>query len=166
MGMLELLDIAIGLTLLFFGRSLFWLFVGLAGYLFGVELARIAVADQPQWIVLLIAVTVGLAGALLAMLAERVAFALGGFYAGAYLGVLVAQFLGSGAHDVLFFVAGGVLGAIFAALIMDWAIILLSTLVGAGAIVMALGLSPVSSGFVYAGLVIAGVWLQAKSAKS
>jgi Domain of unknown function (DUF4203) len=162
MELSEWSDFVIGVILLIFGRSLFWLFIGLAGYLFGVEFARIAFVEQPQWMVLLTAVATGLVGALLAIVAERLAFALGGFYGGAYLGVLISHWLGSNAHDVIFVIGGGALGAILAVLIMDWTIIFLSSLVGAGAITMALKLPPAWSGLLYAGLVIVGALIQSR----
>ena len=59
---------------------------------------------------LLIGLGTGLLGALLAVLAERVAFALAGFYAGAYLALLVAQALGDRGTGLLWLVAGGGLG--------------------------------------------------------
>ena len=41
---------------------------------------------------------------------------------------------------MIWFVVGGVIGAVFAALLMDWAIIILSSLVGAVAIIDGLGM--------------------------
>jgi hypothetical protein len=44
--------------------------------------------DQAQWICFLVAVGAGFLGTLLAVLAQRVAFALAGFYGGAYLALI------------------------------------------------------------------------------
>jgi Domain of unknown function (DUF4203) len=166
MDVLDLWHLTIGVVLLIFGRYLFWLFIGLAGYLFGVEFAQIAFAEQPQWVMISIAVGTGLLGALVAIVAERLAFGLGGFYGGAYLGVFLAHWLDLSAQNLPFFIAGGLLGAILAVFIMDWAIIFLSSLVGAGAIIRALDLPPVASALIYAGLVVVGVLIQGRIMRS
>jgi hypothetical protein len=151
-----------GLVLLIFGRKLFWIFVAIAGFLVGMEFAGMMLPHQPLWIRLLIALGAGFLGAILAVLVQRVAFALAGFYGGAYIALLLAQPLGlAGSGMVLFFV-GGVAGAVFAVLIMDWAIILLSCLVGAGAIVEALGLGQSISIIVFLALVLIGAFAQSK----
>ena len=59
---------------------------------------------------LLAALAAGLAGALLAMLAQRVAFALGGFYAGGYLALLVAQPIQPDGNQIVWLVVFGNVG--------------------------------------------------------
>ena len=154
--------IILGLILLLFGRRLFWLFVAIAGFLVGMRIAGVMLADQPQWLRVCVAIGAGLLGALLVVLAQRVAFALAGFYGGSYLALSGAQSFGAGGHSILVFVIGGVVGAVFAILIMDWAIIVLSCLVGAGAIVEALGLRQIISVIVFLVLVITGALVQSR----
>jgi hypothetical protein len=96
------------------------------------------------------------------MLFQRVAFALGGFYAGAYLALVAAERFLPGAAGLGALVIGGVLGAVAAAVLMDWAIIVLSCLVGATLVAPALGLQPLASALVYAGLVAVGIGVQAQ----
>jgi hypothetical protein len=158
----EAVSVIAGVVLLLAGRKLFWLFVGLVGFFVGFEVARTFMADQPQWLVWLVAAAAGLIGAIVAMLFERVAFALAGFYAGAYLALLVAERFMPGAFSTGAFVVGGVLGAIAAALIMDWAIIVLSSMVGAALVVSSLGLGDLGSLLAYAGLAAIGIVVQAK----
>lgn len=153
-------SIIVGLILLVFGRKLFWLFIAIAGFLVGMALSSVVLADQPEWVLLLVALGAGLLGALLAVFAERVAFALAGFYAGSYLALIAAQSFGGDGNSILWFVFGGVIGGVFASLIMDWAIIVLSCLVGAGAIVQTLHLGQAEGFFVFVVLVIAGTFLQ------
>jgi hypothetical protein len=155
-------NVIAGIVLLLAGRKLFWLFVGLVGFFVGFEVARMLLADQPQWLVWLAAVAAGLIGAIVAMLFERVAFALAGFYAGAYLGLLAAERFVPGAFGTGAFIVGGALGAIAAALVMDWAIIVLSSLVGAALVVSPLGLGDLGSLLAYAGLAALGIVVQAK----
>jgi hypothetical protein len=55
-----------------------------------------------------------------------------------------------------------VIGAVIATLIMDWAIIVISSLVGAGAIVGALALGQSIRIIVFLALVAAGILVQAR----
>ena len=153
-------NIILGLVLLVFGRKLFWLFVAIAGFLVGMAVTSMVLADQPEWVLLCVALGAGLLGALLAVFAERVAVALAGFYAGSYLSLIASQSFGGDGNSILWFVLGGVIGGLFAALIMDWAIIVLSCLVGAGAIVQTLQLGQTGDFFVFVVLVITGTFLQ------
>ena len=131
----NILPIIAGIILLLFGRKLFWLFVGLAGFLFGLEIAPQLFHLDSTVITYLVALLVGIVSAILAIFLQRLAFALGGFFAGGYVGNMLAEQLQAGDSSTIWFVVAGVIGAVFAALLMDWAIIILSSLVGAGAIV-------------------------------
>src|SRR5262245_46863293 len=103
----------------------------------------------------------GLIGALLAMLFQRVGFALGGFYAGGYAALILAERFAPGAVGGATFIIGGVVGALFAAWLMDWAIIVLSCLVGAVLVVTGLGLRGATGFVVYVVLAALGIALQA-----
>jgi hypothetical protein len=155
-------DIVAGAVLLLLGRKLFWLFVAIVGFYLGFEVARAFAAGQPAWFLWTIAIGAGVIGAVLAMLVQRVGFAVGGFYAGGYVALLAAERFAPGTIGMTAFVVGGVIGAVLAALLMDGAIIVLSCLVGAALIVPALGLQPLASALVYAGLVAVGIVVQAQ----
>jgi len=155
-------NIVAGAVLLLLGRRLFWLFVAIAGFYLGFEVARTLAAGQPAWLLWTIAIGAGLIGAVVAMLLQRVGFALGGFYAGGYIALLAVERFAPGTIGVAAFVIGGVIGAVLAAFLMDWAIIVLSCLVGAALVVPALGLQPLMSALVYAGLVAVGIVVQAQ----
>ncbi len=159
---MELPTILFGVVFLVFGRKLFWLFVAIVGFLVGMEFTGVILADRPQWVLLLVAFGAGLLGAVLAVFAERVAFALAGFFAGSYLTLMVAESFGAGGNGMLVSAVGGVIGSVFAILITDWAIIVLSCLVGAGAIVHALDLGQTVGPLVFIALVVAGAFLQAR----
>jgi hypothetical protein len=159
---MQVFTIVLGIILLLLGRRLFWLFVALVGFLLGMELTWVILGEQPKWVMLFIGLGTGLVGALLAVLVERVAFALAGFYAGAYLALIGAQAFGVGGNTILLFAVGGLIGAVFAALIMDWVIIVLSCLVGAGAVVVSLGLGQRVSLLIFLVLAVAGAVFQAK----
>ena len=159
--MSPIVAIAAGAVLLVAGRRLFWLFVAITGFFVGVEVARNLLAGEPQWAVWAFAAGAGIVGAVLAMVFERVAFALAGFYAGGYLAIVAAQALHVDTAELAVFVMAGLLGAVLATLVMDWAIIVLSGLVGAGLIVGSLGLDSLRGAILAGVLVAGGVLVQA-----
>jgi hypothetical protein len=160
---MQLLIVLLGLIVLVYGRRLFWLFVVIAGFLAGMEFTRAIFDNQPYWVMLLGGVAAGLIGSLLAVFVERIAFALAGFYSGAYLGLIIYHFMGFMGKDLFFIVMGGLIGAVFSGLLMNWAIILLSSLVGAAAISNQLELDQTFRAIVFVALVIIGTYTQARS---
>jgi hypothetical protein len=160
--MFPIVDFAAGALLLFLGRKLYWLFVAIAGFYFGIELGKMLAADQPAWLVWAIAIGAGLVGAVLAMFMQRLGFALAGFYAGGYLALVAVQRFAPGSFEVAAFVIGGVIAAILAASLMDTAIVVVSSLVGAALIVSTLGLQPLWSALAYAALAVAGIVVQTR----
>lgn len=161
MVMPPVVAIAAGALLLVAGRKLFWLFIAVTGFFVGVEVARDLFTTQPEWVVWVFAAGAGLVGAVLAIVFERVAFALAGFYAGGYLAIMGVNALGLALPDLVVFMTGGIIAAIIATLVLDWAIIVLSSLVGAGMIVTSLGLEPLAGGILAGALAAAGILLQA-----
>lgn len=153
-----------GVILLLFGRKLFWLFLGIAGFLIGMKIAPMLFGDEPRWIQLSIAVGTGCLGAIVAILAQRLAFALGGFFAGMYLALGVGHFFALADANTMLLIAlcGGIIGAIIATLIMDTAITILVCLVGAGAIVGELQLSQAMHILIFLLLAGAGFVFQEK----
>ena len=161
---MEFYKIVVGVILLVFGRKLFWLFVGLAGFLFGLEITRMLFVGQPSWLQLTIAIGLGCFGALLAVLAQRLAFTAGGFFAGVFLAVKVSQYFAVSEHGfILWLIFGaGVCGALIATLIMDEAITILTCLLGAGAIVGELPGAPILNFLEFLILTGVGLLLQEK----
>lgn len=130
--------IIIGLMLLLFGRRLFWLFVAFSGFMVGFQFSEMMIPYSSQWIQVTVALGVGIVGALVAILIQRMAFVLAGFFAGLYMVMLATH---SFAHSDIFafwFILGGVFGAVAGYVFIDWAIIALSAMIGAGLIVNAL----------------------------
>jgi hypothetical protein len=153
-------SIAAGATLLLAGRRLFWLFVAITGFFVGAEVAGDLFASRPQWIVWVLAAGAGIIGAVLAMLLQRVAFAVAGFYAGGYVAIALVQSFGWGMPDVAVSLVGGIIGAVLAALVMDGAIIVLSSLVGSGLIVAALSLQSLQGALLGAAFAAVGIFVQ------
>lgn len=159
---MRLFIIISGTIFLLFGRKLFWFFVAILGFIAGSTIGESIFSGQPKWIILLISLGAGVIGVLIAMLAQRVAFALAGFYAGSYLTFILAQLYGAYSPSTVLCIAGGIIGALLAVLFMDWAIIILSCLAGAGAIVGTLGIDRMPGFILFVALVTAGVTTQAR----
>lgn len=123
----------VGLGLLLAGRRLFWLFVGGAGFLAGFVLAQEYLPDQSENVRLVLGLGIGLAGAALAYVAQKIALSVGGFLAGGFLGVtLVRDVLAlAGPVPAAVFLVGGVVGLVLVHVIFDWALTLLSAVAGA-----------------------------------
>ena len=159
---MSVVNLLLGIVLLFFGRTLYWAFVAVAGFLVGVELAAVFLADQPEWVRLMAALLGGVLGAILGMFAQRVAFSIGGLLAGGYLALALARTAGAGGEPLVWFAGGGILGAIVAALVMDWAIIALSSLAGAAAIVDQFDLDASLATLLFVALTAIGIVVQGR----
>ena len=158
--------IILGVLLILTGRRLFWLFIATAGFFVGALFAGMFFAGHQQWVILLVAMATGLIGALLAVFAQRVAFALAGFFAGAYITYLLTHLYGLYEMNVFLSLAGGVTGAVLAVIFIDWAVIALSSLVGAGIIIDALNPGQTTGLIIFTLLVSAGVFFQSRLKKS
>ena len=159
---IQVLTIIIGIAVLLLGRRLFWLFVGAVGFLVGVELAGRFISAQPQWVIILIALVIGLIGAALAVVVQQIAIAVAGFLVGAAVSASIIAFLGLqlGRAEWIPLVVGGIIGAFFVIAIFDWALIFLSSLTGAVLIVQALEARPAVAPWVFLGLLIVGIVVQ------
>ena len=157
---MDFLRILLGVILLVVGRRLFWLVVAAAGFLVGFEFSRIIWIEQPQWVVLLVALGTGILGALIAVIAQRIAFGFVGLFAGAYLGLIAAGYFGAMEHSTLWVIGAGFIGAVLAVLVTDWAIIVFTSLAGAGAVVTGLSLSTEISAFAFFILAGVGMYVQ------
>lgn len=159
----QLPDILVGVVLLLFGRNLFWLFVGGVGFLAGFHFASQAFQGQSQGLILLVAVIVGLLAAIASIFLQRLVVGIAGFFAGGYfLSAVAAAVLHDNQPNVTWiaFVVGGIVGAILTVLLLDPALILLSSLVGATAIVQNVPLQPAARGILFIVLVVVGIVVQ------
>jgi hypothetical protein len=130
---MDILRIVIGASMLFFGRRLFWLFVGAAGFIFGIHAARLLLHGGPEWAAIALALAAGLIGALLAIFLQRFAIAVAGFVLGGYVLPGILGQLGWGtehSHWIPVFI-GGITGLILVSVLFDWALIILSSVSGA-----------------------------------
>ncbi len=157
-----ILSILGGIALLLLGRKLYWLFVGVIGFFAGVRFGALLVAGQPEWVLLVVAVVVGLVAALLAVLLQRIVIAIAGGYAGGVLAMELAIAFGAVAESVQWvaFAVGAVIAAILISVVFDWALILISSLLGGMVIAQSLGLAPPLLTVVVLVLAVVGVLAQ------
>ncbi len=157
----------IGVVILFFGRKLFWLCVAAVGFAAGVEIAPHLVQEPSPLLALTVALVLGLIGALLALFLQKIAIAVLGFLAGGKLAgaIAAAFFVQYAEHSTIIFVIGGIIGAVLLLVLFDWALIVVSSLIGAHLIVYqsAIVLPQSGSIIVFIGLAVIGILVQAAS---
>ena len=161
---MTIIPILLGVALLFLGRKLFWLFVAVVGFVVGTSLASQFLQGQSETFILIIGLLGGVIGALLAIFMQRLAVAAAGFVAGGYLMVTVLGWLGMGSQGVTWlpFLIGGAIGALLVAVMFDWALIFLSSLVGAELVVNGLGARPSISLLLLVVLLVVGIVVQSR----
>lgn len=158
-----LIRLILGFAILGFGRKLYWLLVGVIGFAVGYLLAGQYFSAASDWLIILIGLLAGLIGAVLAVFLQSVAVAIAGFLGGGYVAIQLLGLLGLGSGDFswLPFIIGGVLGLILVSILFDWALILLSSLVGASLITQAIDPTLENSSFIFFLLLILGIVIQA-----
>lgn len=134
--MTQYISILLGIPLLIWGRKLFWLFVGTLGFITGFWLAQRLFSVNQEWLLLLIGAALGLFGLLFAIFLQKFALTVTGFLAGAYLSISAIEFLNInvGPWNLMLYLIGGMIGTLLVISVFDWALIILSSLVGAALI--------------------------------
>ena len=135
------------------------------GFAVGVEIAPLLVNEPSSLLALLIALVLGILGALLALFLQKVAIAVLGFFAGGKLATAIAAafFVHYAQYSTIIFVIGGIIGAILLLAVFGWALIVVSSFIGAYLIQSAIVLPPTGSTLVFIGLAIVGIFVQAAS---
>src|SRR5215475_2963101 len=127
-----LIGLLVGAAILLLGRKLFWLFVAAIGFALGAELAPRIIHQPAPMVTLVIAVGLGLLGAVFAVVVEKFAIGVSGFVAGGWAGIRIYEFFtGHIRSNEIVFIIGGVLGAILFLALFDWALIIFSSIIGA-----------------------------------
>jgi len=162
---LPIISAVVGVIVLLFGRKLFWLCVAAIGFAAGAELAPQFVHEPSPLLALTFAVVLGFVGALLALFLQKLAIALAGFLAGGKFAValIAAFFVHQSQTYWLTFLIGGVIGALLLLMLFDWALIVISSLLGAYLISGVVSLPAAGGVLLFAGLVLCGVLVQGAS---
>ena len=173
--------IAAGLFSLFLGRRLFWLFVGIGGFVLGLLLGQVIGQEWGAGGQLLAGLVLGAGCAVLSIYVQKPMAALAAFFGGGLVIVLLYSTLRYGVNSLplllsgqtgsevaLIFVVSGLLFAILIWLIFEKALIGLSALVGAALVMVGVlpflpsTLPPLAVPFSTLGLTALGIWVQAR----
>lgn len=166
--MLVILQALVGLVLLLFGRRLYWMFVAGIGFLTGLALAPRLLPPQPDVVIVLLAVALAVVGAFVAVVAQTVIVAAVGFLAGGGIGVLLVRALAIDGDVVALavYAIAGIAGAWLSLVLFGPALIVLSSLAGAGLVAGAaaslLDLPSLATFGLLVGLAVLGVLIQAR----
>ncbi len=152
-----------GVLLLFAGRRLFWVSVACVGFLVAYRYALVSGVSGPSWIAWVLPLGIGLIGALVALVYQKVAVVLIGFMIGGLIVTDMAHCLGvqGGNFTWFFLLAGALTGAVAMLIVFDWALIVFSSLSGAFVIVPSIGMSSSGSTILFFGLAALGMGVQA-----
>ncbi len=156
------LEAAIGVILLLVGRKAFWFFVAAVGFLAGVTYAPRLVPGRPALVVIAVALAAGAVGALVAIVLRVAAIFAAGFFLGGHAAVALTDSLGIEPRPAtgLLFVVGGAIVAVLLLAVFGWALIVISSLLGAWLVIDALRLPSGTESLVFAGLTIVGIVVQ------
>ena len=149
----------IGGILLFLGRELNFLFAAGMAALIGFRLIPLLPATWPAWSEIVFVITLAVVAAVVVLLNERAGYFISGFLAG---GFLLIEYFAPNQLTVpwLPFVIGGVIGALILGLLTEWALILVSSGIGAAYVLNLFRLNPTAEILIGAGLFIIGALTQ------
>jgi hypothetical protein len=159
--MLGFFDIILGGALLLVGRKLFWLFVGVIGFVIGIQVAT-RFFHGSELITIVAGVVLGIIFAILAIFLESIAIAVAGFLGGGYILLSISALFGldKGAVTWIAFIIGGIIGLALISFLFDWALISISSLAGASMIVSGFHFGLATGGLIFIILLIAGILIQ------
>jgi MFS family permease len=170
MNQMAIVNLLLGIVLLILGRKLFWLFVGVAGFLVGLEMAERFITG-PEGMKLLIAIAAGILGAVIAVFLQKVAIAIAGFVIGGYITVQLLRASAlfpkalagiQGTAVSVPYIIGGIIGAVLLFILFDWGMIVLSSLSGASLIVHNINFQSHALPWLFAVLAVVGILVQAQ----
>jgi hypothetical protein len=158
-----IISLLVGIALLLFGRRLFWLFVAAIGFAIGLQLAPYLMQNPPPWLSLAISIALGVVGALLAFLLQKLAIGVAGFLVGGRVAaaVVAALMVNHAQYYGITFVIGGIIGALLLLALFDWALIIFSSMEGARLIASSVHLPSAGTTILIVALAIFGIIVQA-----
>lgn len=150
----------IGGILLFLGRELNFLFAGAMGMLISFRLVPKLPAQWPGYYDYIFIGILVLVSAAIPLINERVGYFFSGFLAGGYF--LVEYYApGVASLPILPFLIGGFIGCVVIGVFTEWALMIVSCLIGAYYVTTYFTLSPTAEILVGSGLFIIGALTQA-----
>ena len=162
--MLNFLNALFGGALLIAGRKLFWLFVGVIGFIIGVQVAT-RFFHGSELITIIAGLGLGVIFAVLAIFLESLAIGIAGFLGGGYILLSLAGLFGldKGIMAWIIFIVGGIIGAALIASLFDWALIIISSLAGSSMAVNAFQFGQPMAALIFIVLLFIGIAVQAST---
>lgn len=145
----------IGAIILFFGRELNFLFAGGMAVLVGFRLTPLLPESLPTWADYALIIGLGLVAALLVIVNERAGYFVSGFFAG---GFALMEYFEPGVltFPLVPFLAGAIAGALIIGIFTEWALIAISSVIGAIYATTLFQLSQTAETLVAGGLFVIG----------
>lgn len=154
-------DIVLGALLLLLGRQVFWLGIGILGFLVGVDFASAMGSQSSAGMAIIFALFFGILGAAFAVTFQWVAIVLMGFFGGGYFLMNIFSFMAGETQYIWgLFVVGGIIGMLVMVIAFDWALIGISSLIGALLIVRNLNVDESLRSLLFLGMIIFGALVQ------
>jgi len=146
-------------VLLFLGRELNFLFAAAMAAFIGLRLTPMLPAQWPGWSDYAFMAVLAIVAAAVVLINERVGYFLSGFLAGGYF---LIEYYEPGMLTVplLPFLVGGVIGSLIIGVFTEWALLVVSCLMGAYYVMNLFTLSPIAEILVGSGLFIIGALTQ------
>src|SRR6266496_630040 len=119
--MLNVINLVLGGALLIAGRKLFWLFVGAAGFITGIQLAT-RFFQGSGLAAIIVGLVIGVLFALLAIFLQAIVIGIAGFLTGGYILTVLASLIGlhvTGAATWLIYIIGGFIGVVLVSFLFD-----------------------------------------------
>jgi hypothetical protein len=156
---MQVLRAVIGGILLFLGRELNFLFAAAMAALLGLRLTPLLPRNWPDWSQYAFMAGLAIVAAALVIVRERAGYFITGFLVGSYF---LVEYYEPGVLTlpILPFLVGGVIGAVMIGLFTEWALMLVSCLVGAYFVTGMFTLSPTAEILIGSGLFIVGALTQ------
>jgi len=150
----------IGGILLFLGRELNFVFAGAMAFLIALRLTPLLPTQWPDWTEYAFMIGMGVIAALLTFVDERGGFVLSGFLAG---GFVMAEYYAPSLLiiPIIPFLLGGILGAVILGIFTEWALIVISSLIGGYYLTTLFNLAQTPRVLITAGLIVIGAVVQA-----
>lgn len=157
----RLLTFAAGAVLLVAGRRVYWLLVGLVGFVVGFALAA-ELMKGPDWLILVAGLVAGLLASVLAVLFQKIVLAVAGFLIAGLAVVWWSGQMGWGEPWWVWAltIAAGILGAALTRTVFEVALALLASVFGATLVLEALQRPATQTSLWFVILVVGGVVMQ------
>jgi hypothetical protein len=156
---MQIAKVIIGAIVLFLGRELHFLFAAAMAILIGFRLTPILPSQWPAWSDYVFIGLLAVLAALAPIIHERFGYVVSGFLAGGYL---LVEYYAPGVLTLplLTFLVGGIVGALILGIFTEWALMIVSSIMGAYYVGSYFALPWITQILVTSGLFVIGVLTQ------